>query len=47
MPGLGLGTCAHAVPFQWSMRVRELPALAEYEPTAQALLAEVAATVIR
>src|SRR5215813_785974 len=47
MPGLGLGTCAHAVPFQWSMRVRELPALAAYVPTAQALLAEVAATVLR
>jgi hypothetical protein len=39
VPGLGLGTCFHAVPFQCKMRV--LPPLV---PTAQALLAVMAVT---
>jgi hypothetical protein len=45
--GLGLATCCHAVPFQRTIRVvvvamgpKQWPA----QPTAQALLAEVAAT---
>src|SRR5262249_3448532 len=41
--GFGLGTRAHFVPFQCSIRVFG-PLLAEKLPTAQALLAEVAAT---
>src|SRR5689334_14475438 len=45
-PGLGLGTCVHLVPFQCSIKVRLPPALDGYEPTAQASLAEVAATEI-
>ena len=39
---MGLGTCFHAVPFQWT--IRALPPAA---PTAQALLADVAATPAR
>jgi hypothetical protein len=41
LAGLGLGTCFHEVPFH--RRIRDLL----LEPTAQALLAEVAATADR
>src|ERR1022692_1929343 len=42
-PGFGLGACFHAVPFQCRMRVWSVVPW-KYSPTAQALLAEVAAT---
>src|SRR5215831_11809485 len=42
-PGLGLGARAHLVPFQCRIRVWS-PVMVPSSPTAQALLAEVAAT---
>lgn len=46
VPGLGLGTCDHVVPFQCRVSVSVLPQplLVHEKPTAQALLREVAVT---
>jgi len=43
-PGLGLGTFVQDVPFQCAIRVRLTPVPLKYDPTAQALAVEVAAT---
>src|SRR5215469_6191855 len=47
VPPLGLGATFQALPFQCSARVRRLPVPLMYQPTAQALVAEVAATACR